>query len=76
MTDMARDIASRVQTAYQANTPLNITGAGSKSFLGRVSPDATLLDVKGHSGIIEYDPFVMGRCILLTVVLVKKIWST
>ena len=56
MTDMAKDIASRVQTAYQANTPLNITAAGSKSFLGRVSPDATTLDVKGHSGIIEYDP--------------------
>jgi glycolate oxidase FAD binding subunit len=56
MTDMANDIASRVQTAYQANTPLNITGAGSKSFLGQVSPDATSLDVKGHSGIIEYDP--------------------
>ena len=56
MTDMANDIASRVQTAYQANTPLNITAAGSKSFLGRASPDATTLDVKGHSGIIEYDP--------------------
>ena len=56
MTDMARDIASRVQTAYQASTPLNISGAGTKSFLGRISPDATPLDVKGHSGIIEYDP--------------------
>ena len=56
MTDMSKDIASRVQTAYQANTPLNIIGAGTKSFLGRVSPDAAPLDVKGHSGIIEYDP--------------------
>ena len=56
MTDIANDIASRVQAAYQANTPLNITAAGTKSFLGRVSPDATTLDVKGHSGIIEYDP--------------------
>lgn len=56
MTDMSKDIASRVQAAYQAATPLNITAAGSKSFLGRISPDATPLDVKGHSGIIEYDP--------------------
>jgi glycolate oxidase FAD binding subunit len=56
MTDMANDIALRVQTAYQANTPLNITGAGTKSFLGRVSHDATPIDVRGHRGIIEYDP--------------------
>ena len=56
MTDIANDIASSVQAAHQANTPLNITAAGTKSFLGRVSPDVTTLDVKGHSGIIEYDP--------------------
>ena len=56
MTDMTRDIASRVQAAYQSKTPLNIIGAGTKSFLGRISPDATPLDVKGHSGVIEYDP--------------------
>lgn len=56
MTDMAMDIASRVKAAYQTHTPLNITGEGSKSFLGLISADATPLDVKGHCGIIEYDP--------------------
>jgi len=56
MTDITNDISSRVQAAYQANSPLNIIAAGTKSFLGHVSPDAITLDVRGHSGIIEYDP--------------------
>ena len=56
MPGLANKIASRVQSAYEAKTPLNIIGAGTKSFLGQVSPTGTPLDVTGHCGIIEYDP--------------------
>jgi glycolate oxidase FAD binding subunit len=56
MTDLAQPLAARVEAAYLAKTPLNICGAGTKSFLGRIAPQDETLDVTGHSGIIEYDP--------------------
>ncbi len=56
MSDLTTEISARVQTACSANTPLNILGAGTKSFLGRPADDAEPLDVTGHRGIIEYDP--------------------
>lgn len=56
MPSLANKIASTVKTAYSDRTPLNITGAGTKSFLGQTAGSAQPLDVTGHSGIIEYDP--------------------
>ena len=56
MTDLAHSLAARVEAAYLTKTPLNICGAGTKSFLGRIAPEDETLDVTGHSGIIEYDP--------------------
>jgi len=56
MTDLSRDIAARVQAGFETGSPIDIAGAGTKSFLGRPSPAATTLDVTGHRGIIEYDP--------------------
>ena len=56
MTDMAKDLSLQVQAAYESETPLNILGAGTKSFLGQPVENAEPLDVIGHSGIIEYDP--------------------
>lgn len=56
MTDLAVPLAATVEAAYLTRTPLNICGAGTKSFLGRIAPDDKTLDVTGHSGIIEYDP--------------------
>ena len=56
MPDMTNELASRVQAAYSAKTPLDIIGAGSKSFLGQKVQNGNPLDVRGHSGIIEYDP--------------------
>lgn len=56
MSDLTTEISARVQTAYASGTPLNITGAGTKSFLGQRSNAAQALDVTGHRGIIEYDP--------------------
>jgi glycolate oxidase FAD binding subunit len=56
MSDFTNEIVSRVQKAYHAKTPLNISGAGTKSFLGQSTTNSEPLDVTGHSGIIEYDP--------------------
>jgi glycolate oxidase FAD binding subunit len=56
MTDLSRDIATRVGAAFKTGSPIGIAGAGTKSFLGRPSPSASALDVTGHRGIIEYDP--------------------
>ena len=56
MPDMSGEILSGVQEAYRAKTPLNITAAGTKSFLGQQAQDRIALDVTGHRGIIEYDP--------------------
>jgi len=56
MTCLANEIAAAVQAAYSTQTPLNILGAGTKSFLGQQDLDGKPLDVTGHNGIIEYDP--------------------
>jgi glycolate oxidase FAD binding subunit len=56
MPDLSMEIASQVRSAQQAQIPLNITGNGSKSFLGHFTEGAQNLDLTGHHGIIEYDP--------------------
>lgn len=56
MPCLAAEIASSVASAYAKRTPLNITAAGTKSFLGRQATDSKPLDVTGHNGIVEYDP--------------------
>lgn len=56
MPDISTDICTRVQAAYKSGTALNITGAGTKSFLGLAPEDAERLDVTAHHGIVEYDP--------------------
>lgn len=56
MADKSVEIASRVATAYQAKTPLNICAGGTKSFLGLEDASSEPLDVTVHTGIIDYDP--------------------
>ena len=56
MSICADEIVSRVESAWLSLTPLNITGAGTKSFLGQSQENSEPLDVTGHCGIIEYDP--------------------
>lgn len=56
MSSLAHELASNVKTAYLEKTPLNITGAGTKSFLGQARRPAKTLDVTGHCGIVDYDP--------------------
>lgn len=56
MPCLANEIASTVKSAYTTRAPLNISGAGTKSFLGQQADSGNPLDMTGHSGIIEYDP--------------------
>ena len=56
MTSVAKEIISSVKEAYSARTALEITGAGTKYFLGQKPVRARALSTTGHSGIIEYDP--------------------
>ena len=56
MPGMADKLSSSVLAAYQSKQPLDITGAGTKSFLGSAATNTKSLDVTGHRGIIEYDP--------------------
>lgn len=56
MPCLASDLAARVTSAYKTRTPLNITAAGTKSFLGQQAVNGKTLDVCGHNGIVEYDP--------------------
>lgn len=56
MPSLSREIAHIVETAYNNRAPLNIAGAGTKSFLGNINNDGEPLTVTGHTGIVEYDP--------------------
>ncbi|AUF96141.1 glycolate oxidase subunit GlcE [Pseudomonas sp. 02C 26] len=53
--DLSQDLLDQVKQALAANTPLRIQGSNSKAMLG--NPVAgELIDTRGHSGIISYDP--------------------
>ncbi len=53
--DIGTALQQHVLNALQDATPLNITGGGSKTFLG-LSTHGQQIDVSGHCGIVEYDP--------------------
>lgn len=53
--DQGEALLAQVQAALAAGTPLCITGGGSKTFYGR-QVNGTPLDVRGHRGIVSYDP--------------------
>ena len=53
--DLSQDLLDQVKQALAANTPLRIQGSNSKAMLG--NPVAgELIDTRGHSGIVSYDP--------------------
>lgn len=54
--DFSQTIADKVAEAYASSQALNISGAGSKAFLGEAPKDAEPLEMAAHRGIIEYDP--------------------
>ncbi len=53
--DLSSELQTRVEDAAAAGRPLCITGSGSKNFYGRLTQGETL-DVRGHRGVIEYEP--------------------
>lgn len=50
--DLTQEIADRVRAA---TGPLRIAGSGTKAWFGRAVA-GEVLDVTGHSGIVDYDP--------------------
>jgi len=55
MSDLSTALQQQVLDAFQNGTPLNISGSGSKAFLGNAIRGQAI-DVTGHRGIVEYDP--------------------
>ena len=53
--DGAQALAAAVRAAYDAGTPIEVVGGGTRRALGR-QPSGTPLSVAGHVGIVEYDP--------------------
>lgn len=57
-------LQEQVRAAMEAKTPLAVRGSDSKKFLGRMN-EAEPLDMRGHSGIVHYDPaelVMTARC--------------
>ena len=53
--DRTEPLCARVRAAADDETPLAITGGGTKDFLGRIT-QAEPFDVSGHRGIVTYEP--------------------
>jgi glycolate oxidase FAD binding subunit len=53
--DRSEELLARVAEALAARTPLRLQGADSKAWHGR-PVTAAPLDVRGHRGIVSYDP--------------------
>jgi len=49
-------LLAQVEAARAARTPLTIRGGDSKAFLGRAADTGTVIDTRGHRGIVHYDP--------------------
>ncbi|MES1927775.1 glycolate oxidase FAD binding subunit [Salinisphaera dokdonensis CL-ES53] len=53
--DQTEQLSERVRAAFESKTPLNLTGSGSKAFLGE-HVEGEALDVTGHTGVVNYEP--------------------
>lgn len=57
MADLSETLLEQVREAVEKGQPINVQGGGTKSFMGRsTDPGAQLIDVSGHSGIVNYQP--------------------
>ncbi len=63
------ELRERVMVARQKREPLELRGAGTKSFyrngISRQTTPLTPLDVRGYRGIIDYEPselVISARC--------------
>ncbi len=55
MSDHFQQFQETIRSAAANNTPLRIRGSGSKDFYG-VRLEGDVLDTRGYSGVVEYDP--------------------
>lgn len=55
MSDALQQFQETIRSAVANKTPLRIRGSGSKDFYG-VSLEGDVLDTRGYSGIVEYEP--------------------
>jgi len=53
--DASAELEERLQKAAEQDTPLDIVGGATKSFLGRITQSEPL-DVSAHRGVISYEP--------------------
>lgn len=57
MADQIQRLQEQVLQARRDGQKLNITGGGSKAFMGRAAdPDADILSLAEHTGVVEYHP--------------------
>ena len=55
--DQSQQLLAQVREAIGRREPLSIQGGGTKAFLGRaVPPGCKPLDMRGHHGVVSYDP--------------------
>jgi glycolate oxidase FAD binding subunit len=50
------DLRDAIADATRSGIRLAIRGGGSKAPLGHDTPDAAILDMRGYTGIVDYDP--------------------
>lgn len=56
--------AQSIRAAAESGSPLRIRGGGSKDFYGQ-SLEGEVLDTRGHSGVVDYEPtelVITARC--------------
>jgi glycolate oxidase FAD binding subunit len=54
--DSADALAAIVAEAARDGTRLRLRGGGSKDAIGAPTPDARIVDMRGFSGVVDYDP--------------------
>ena len=55
VSDSAAELIDAVHAAVAAKTPLSIRGGNTKAWYGHRSA-GTVLDVRSHAGVVEYEP--------------------
>lgn len=55
MSDLSEQLVERVQSAFTRGEQLNITGNGTKTFMGR-KQEGHAFDIAGHTGVVSYNP--------------------
>lgn len=50
------ELCACIGDAARTGVPLRLEGGGSKRAIGRPTPGATVVDMRGFAGIVDYDP--------------------